>query len=558
MKKATIIVWLLLAGLTAWAEEAGSATFAVPVRQVQVERLPDLNIARTAHIPALVNGELTVIGGHTTGFLPTPTAEYYRDGAWHLLNTFFPHDFGFGVVLPSGEVMVGGGCADAFGEGQTPGVELYDPVSHSFSPLPIMDQRRARPSAALLSDGTVVISGNWFFPDYTSTYSVSGGPATVRRSVWQRAGPLIFQSSTDNALIFSYTDSQGEPLPALVERLRGEPFEVPLLEEWDDWCRSDGQLMSQYFIGDETVGGYAWLFPAIRKTDGQLGLIKVVGEDFSVLDTDSLIPSVGPEGETLRRDDVHMLADREQKCVWVIRTAVEMGRLYLFKVAYGEALRGGKAPVTIFRADLPGGLLAPMDTAPLLLPDGRIALLGGRMGDNYHPSAAVFILHTELMPAKRTVAGWWVALPAILVVAAILVYVYRRRKQSELSPAAGAQTEIGQRIAQMSEMMARIQRLMEERELFKKTDLKVEDVAEELGTNTTYVRQCIASSCGGSFKNYVNESRIRYVQQQLKEHPDAKITALALDAGFSSTASFYRNFTAVTGLSPAVWLKQNS
>ena len=105
-------------------------------------------------------------------------------------------------------------------------------------------------------------------------------------------------------------------------------------------------------------------------------------------------------------------------------------------------------------------------------------------------------------------------------------------------------------------MMTRIQNLMEEKELFKRPDLKVEDLAAELGTNVTYVRGCISGTYGGSFKNFVNEYRIRYVQRLLKETPNAKITALAEDAGFSSNATFYRNFTAITGLSPAAWLKQ--
>ena len=53
--------------------------------RLQVERLPDLNVPRAGHQLFYVNGELTVAGGHTDGFVPTPTAEYYKDGKWHLL-----------------------------------------------------------------------------------------------------------------------------------------------------------------------------------------------------------------------------------------------------------------------------------------------------------------------------------------------------------------------------------------------------------------------------------------------------------------------------------------
>ena len=51
--------------------------------QIEIERLPDLNIPRAGHELFYVNGELVVAGGHTNGFVPTPTAEYNRNGKWN-------------------------------------------------------------------------------------------------------------------------------------------------------------------------------------------------------------------------------------------------------------------------------------------------------------------------------------------------------------------------------------------------------------------------------------------------------------------------------------------
>lgn len=515
-----------------------------------VERLPDLNVPRNAHTAAFVNGELTVIGGHTTGFIPTNTAEYYSNGAWHLIDSYFPHDYGFGVVLSPEEILVGGGCAEAFGEGQTQGVELYSALTHSFTPLPIMDQRRTRPTAARLTDGTVLISGNWYYADYTSTYSVSEGPETVRRSALQRVSPYIFQTSPDNAIIFSSAGTEDEKLEPIAERLQGESFEIPLLQEWEDWTPLDGGQMSQFFIGDEAVGGYAWLFPAIRKADGQPGLIKVIGEDFSVLETERPLSLEGPDGEELTNHLV-LLADRENSCAWIVQSILGMNRIYVTKVEYGKALRGGKAPVTLYRADLPEDLPGPYTMNPVLLPGSRIAFMGGRPGlDEYYPIASAFILHTEPLPEKSR-RPWLLGLLYGILFASALVPIalHLSRKSAHKEPESARETVF-------TDMMTRIQTLMEEKELFKRPDLKVEDLAAELGTNVAYVRGCISGTYGGSFTRFVNEYRIRYVQRLLKENPNAKITALAEDAGFSSNATFYRNFTAFTGLSPAAWLKQ--
>lgn len=51
-----------------------------PQVKIQAERLPDLNIPRNAHTAFCVGGEVTVVGGHTKSFIPTATAEYYKDG----------------------------------------------------------------------------------------------------------------------------------------------------------------------------------------------------------------------------------------------------------------------------------------------------------------------------------------------------------------------------------------------------------------------------------------------------------------------------------------------
>lgn len=527
------------------------------VRRMDVERLPDLNVPRNAHTVAYVNGELTVIGGHSTGFVPTPTAEYYRDGAWHLVNSLFPHDYGFGVVLPSEEVLVGGGCAGAFGEGQTQGVELYDPRTHGFSPLPIMDQRRTRPGAARLSDGTIVVSGNWYYADYISTYSIPSGPATVRRAEIQRAGPYILQSSADNAIIFCIAGSQGEVVEPVVERLKGDPFEVSLLREWEDWSLSDGQQMSQYFIGDETVGGYAWLLPARRKADGQPGLLKVVGEDFSVLETEGSLPTEEPGGGEMARYPV-LLADREHACAWLLQSTEGSASVYVTRVDYGVALRGGKAPLTFYRADLPDGASAPIQINPVLLPGGRIAIVGGRTGlDEYHPSAAAFILYTEPLPRKAG-SPWWIVLAGVLL-AGGLVYVLRRKSpdsnQEDSEPVArdDSKPSFAGLTGESPTLLSRIVSLMEKDELWRQKGLKVSDLATRLGTNATYISASINGQAGKSFPEFLNDYRLRHAQKLMSEQPDRTLSDIADECGFSTEQSFFRSFKARTGFTPQEW-----
>ena len=547
-----------------------------------VERLPDLNVPRSGHVLAYVDGELTVIGGHTTGFVPTATAEFYRDGRWQLVETLFPHDFGFGVVLPSQEVLVGGGCAEAFGIGQTFGVELYNPRTHGFAPLPILDRRRTRASAARLSDGTLAVAGNWYAEDAIATYSPESGGRLLRESSQERVTPFILQSASNNALILSSAGARGDTLAAVVDRLRDGSFEVPLLQEWEHLMRPNGQQMSQFFIGDETVGGYAWLLPAIRKTDGQPGLIKVVGEEFSVLETERPLLAEGLEGEALDPYPL-LLADKEQEFAWLIQWVDGSSRIFVTRVGYGEALRGGRAPVTFYRAELPDGCLAPMEVPVALLPGGRIALVGGRTGyDEYHPVATALILHTEPMPREAGIPWKLLGLICGLLTGALAVFVgwrIRRRfvSHSGLDPEspgdkAGMADQVGHDGSQQvgddgrmaghdelrqpggaADLLSRIVALMEKEELFRQKGLKVSDLATRLGTNATYISACLNGQAGKNFPEFVNDYRLRCAQQLMTTNPDMLLAEVAEESGFSNEQSFFRTFKARTGLTPQEW-----
>ena len=548
-----IVAALIVAVLACGCEMQVQGGDDVVPRQLQVERLPDLNVPRSGHFLAFVGGELTVFGGHTTGFIPTVTAEYFRDGSWHLMDMYFPHDAGFGVILPSDEVLVGGGCAEPFGIGQTWAVELYEPASHSFSPLPILDIKRgANASAARLSDDRIIVAGNWYADDMISAYFPNSGGESLRVPTLGRSMPLILQTAPDNALILSSSGNREENLPPVADRLKGDPIEVQLLQEWESWIRPDVCQISNYFIGDETVGGFAWIFPAIRKADGQLGLIKVVGEEFSLLETERSLPMVSPEGEALT-PGATLLADRTNRCAWIIRTVKGTGQIDLVKVDYGEALQGRKAPISLYGAETP-------DRRPIysigavLMPGGDIAFVGGLAdSDNYHPDGIAFILHTE--PVVKAALPWlWIIVAACLLAAAILFQVFRLRRNG-LS-AADSLTESRDSSAEnaLAELMDRITRQMEERRLFLKKGLTKEDLARAVGSNSRYVSDCINRQTGYSFIEYVNGYRIRYAQHLLYENPDMRLAEISEESGFSSEVTFYRNFKTRTGQTPIEWL----
>lgn len=162
-----------------------------------IERLPDLN------------GEITLLGGNTTGFKPIETAEYYADGAWHTVSMLYSHMNGFAASLPDGSVLLGGGSPEAFGIGQSWGMEIYNPASHSFSASGIMSVKRAMSSALTMPDGSVLIVGNWRAGDSFETWTPDGGFVTGEALAPGWAEPFIFPASEDDIIVFGAWDTRG-------------------------------------------------------------------------------------------------------------------------------------------------------------------------------------------------------------------------------------------------------------------------------------------------------------------------------------------------------------
>ena len=144
---------LLLPALAVAATD--SLKTSCPEVKLQMEQLPDLNIPRSGHSTFFVNGELVVAGGHTNGFVPTPTAEYLKDGEWHVMDMVYTHDFGGSVVMKSGKVLLFGGSEQPIGIGQTYLAELYDPQTHTFNGFGSMERKRTGTTGLELDNGQI-------------------------------------------------------------------------------------------------------------------------------------------------------------------------------------------------------------------------------------------------------------------------------------------------------------------------------------------------------------------------------------------------------------------
>ena len=537
-------------------------------QKIEVERLPDLNVPRAGHQLFFVNGELVVAGGHTNGFVPTPTAEYLKDGEWHVMQMVYNHDFAASVILKNGKVLFLGGTEQPIGIGQTFLAELYDPKAHTFDGFGIMERKRTLASALELDSGQVVVSGNWYHDDGIEVFDGQKRFTYIKDVADQRSAPHIFRISKDDALMVGFTDARGDTLfSAVADRLKGDTVHIPLLESWLP-LSIQSHRDEESFIGDASKDEYIYLMPVQNKS-GQVAIAKVANGKFSLLPTDGPVP-MQCQGTDIFYSG-HIVVDRKAGRAYMmggadyIRTMPEKeSPLYILCIDYAKALFGQSAPLTLYCTD---PLPVVPDYPPVVTDEGDLVIAGGLTGiSNFTPSRAVYLLHlgTPLVASAQGRNYWlWVLLPVAIIGLLLGILLLRRHRthgdcppceqRSGLHGDCPPETPDLPQDSPNNELMQRIQGLMEGQRLYTNVDLKVSDIAVLLGTNSRYVSDCIKASEGCTFSQFVNKYRLEHAKCLLRERPDMKLSSIWAEAGFASEQSFHRTFKQDTGLTPRDW-----
>jgi AraC-like DNA-binding protein len=577
----------------ALAADKTASQSACPMIKIEAERLPDLNVARGCHSLFLAGGEVVAAGGHTSGFVLTETAEYFADGEWHLMDMVYTADFSLCQVLPSGEVLLAGGMKENLGIGQQWTMQTYNPATHTFTGFGCLDKKRTWASGGILDSGRVVISGNWYASDAIGCFHGGWAVDSVKPVTQERVNPFIVRTASDNAIIFGWANPKGVQYDSIwADRFRGEPFRVPLLDEWRQLLAvGTDHRMLDCCVGDTATGDFTYLLP-VQNRAGEVAIIKICGEDFSLLPTAQPLPVQGINGTIHYFDCV--VVDRRLQCAYLAGLDVKHV-LYVLRI--DKPARGwndGEAQLTLFYTD---PLPEPVQCIPVLTDDGDLVFAGGAMEasdtafhtNNFLPNKAAYILRlgSPAAPAAAVSFWWWILVAVAVLLLALLGYrIYRRYRayrnysissdssnSSDSSPAApttaaptppttaqppsltGGMPE-GQG-GSLSSLFPRITQLMEERKLFLSSDLKLSDVAGELGTSRSAVTNSIRAACGCTFPNFVNAYRVDYVKQLMLADPEAKISTLYLEAGFANETSFFRTFKEISGMTPTEWRTAN-
>ena len=567
--RALTLVYSLMALLPLAAQDTGEDV-SCPIVKIEAERLADLNVPRESTLLLCLNGEPTVIGGHTTNFVPTPTIEYYKDGKWHVVQSAYTHDDGFAVELPTGKVLIFGGHEKNLGIGQSFEAELYDPVTHTCEGIASLDTKRAIASALVMDDGRAVIAGNWYHEDAIEVYDGEKSFSPVKGVSLGRACPFILRTAKDDAIILGGMDSIGRAITSdVVDRLRGEPYHEPLLKEWKLPTIYIRKSADYSFIGDESRGEYTYLLP-LENAQGQIAIARVANGEFSLLPTDVPVPTSCKWGGIFYYQMIFV--DRQAGMAYMVGCDAEAynkkpaSRAYVLTINYTTT----PARLTLCYTDV----MTPFNpTYTAVMADGDLMIVSGNIiVDNFKPSGATWLLHvspraqaagagtlSRLLPPW----GWTLIVLAIIALATSLAWLYRHRKSTPMieTPSVDSNGDIQEAQdagTNYAELMHRICQLMEQQQLYLDPNLRLADLASALGTNRSTISNCINSQRNCSFPQFVNAYRIAHAQELLRNQQELKVAHVWMNAGFSSEASFYRIFKSATGTTPTDWRDNNT
>lgn len=369
---------------------SSSATYETgAVATLKYEKIADMKTARIGHQIFQAGDGIVVVGGHTTGFQLTTTAEIYQNGQWRDLNISSPHDGGFSVTLSDGRVMVGGGFSSNSGVGQSKKVDIYNPSTQTFSAGPDLSVARAGCRAIAIGN-KVYVSGNWYADDKVIDY-YDGSSFTSIGDMDGRSNPYLFSDKEGNVYSLSaydtrggdfgfYTDAEGN------KALSADKYDVtdgktyyyrfPFFSQWVPvYLHADARVEDTHYIDDADGAN---LYLVLTKNGSDYLLTEVCPDNNKTYNYNKFsIPSKHPVTNATINYRGTVFYNKPKHEYYLIGTSGSGSNQTVHIISY--CYDNGYwtiASASGFNHDLMSG-------AWTLLSDGRLACTGGGIKDNF-------------------------------------------------------------------------------------------------------------------------------------------------------------------------------
>lgn len=156
----------------------------------------------------------------------------------------------------------------------------------------------------------------------------------------------------------------------------------------------------------------------------------------------------------------------------------------------------------------------------------------------------------------------------LLVLLAVIVYLYLNVKnysrslfksniaQMKMKPQEPETSSVSNaENVRMAELYHRILDLMERQDFYKRPDLSIAQISDELATNDKYISQAINTFSNSNFNTFVNNYRINEARRLMVEQGHKLLVKEIADlCGFRNLNTFHKKFKEITGLTPSMFM----
>ncbi len=133
----------------------------------------------------------------------------------------------------------------------------------------------------------------------------------------------------------------------------------------------------------------------------------------------------------------------------------------------------------------------------------------------------------------------------------VLFLFFNKKKTAELF---NEKSKYGNKKIEANEALVQLEKLntlMQEKELYKNSNLKLSDLAETLKLSAHHLSQLLNDNEGKNFARYINEFRIAEAQRMISSDSKLTLEAIGYECGFNSKSTFFTTFKNITGKTPS-------
>ena len=139
----------------------------------------------------------------------------------------------------------------------------------------------------------------------------------------------------------------------------------------------------------------------------------------------------------------------------------------------------------------------------------------------------------------------------------ILIWILKRRKISIFfeKPVKYTNTRVNEDDVHV--ITKKLDQLFIEKALFKNPQLKLKDIATEIGVTSHILSEYLNNNLGKSFSIFINELRVIEAAKMLQENDKLTLEAIGQDCGFKSNSTFYTAFKRKYHVTPRQYKKEH-